>query len=315
MTVAPEDGYRYSCHLLEQIDSCQMATYKIRQKDAFRSVSHMRESSVHLVVTSPPYNLGKSYERRTELDKYLQPYEKFIQHLHRVLTNEGSVCWQVGNYVADGNVIPLDVVFFPIFERAGFVLKNRIVWHFRHGLHANKRFSGRYETILWFSKSDSPTFNLDPVRVPSLYPGKRGFKGPRKGRLTGNPAGKNPSDVWADVVLDDWESCFWDFPNVKSNHPEKTVHPCQYPVELAERCVLALSNEGDIVLDPFLGVGTTAIAAIRHNRNFVGYELDRTFVKEARSRVQLERRGKLATRTIGTPIPRPSGKVAQRQLE
>ena len=110
------------------------------------------------------------------------------------------------------------------------------------GLHCKKRLSGRYETILWFTKSDDYTFNLDPIRVPQKYPNKKYFKGKNKGKLSCNPLGKNPSDVW-------------EIPNVKHNHVEKTEHPCQFPVELVDRLVLSLTNEGDVVFDPFLDLG------------------------------------------------------------
>lgn len=93
---------------------------------------------------------------------------------------------------------------YQIFKKQRLKLRNRIVWHFGHGLHASKRFSGRYETILWFSKTDNYIFNLDSVRVPAKYPGKRHFKGPKKGQPSGNPLGKNPSDIW-EIIEQYWE--------------------------------------------------------------------------------------------------------------
>lgn len=96
----------------------------------------------------------------------------------RTLHDSGSICWQVGNYVNNGEIIPLDIALYPIFAGLGLHLRNRSVWHFEHGLHASKRFSGRYEVILWFTKSDRYTFNLDDVRVPQKYPNKKHFKGP-----------------------------------------------------------------------------------------------------------------------------------------
>lgn len=291
------------------------SSVQLKTGDAFKSLSRLEAGSVQLVVTSPPYNIGKSYETRTSLESYLKPYEAMAKNLYTALADTGSICWQVGNYVESGEVFPLDIYFYSLMKDAGFRLRNRIIWHFRHGLHANKRFSGRYETLLWFSKTDRYTFNLDPVRVPALYPGKRKFKGPNKGEPSGNPKGKNPSDFWHDIMLEDWESAIWDFPNVKANHPEKTDHPCQFPVELVERCVLALSNESDLVLDPFLGVGSTAVGSLRHGRRFLGYDLDSTYVEEARKRVELERKGLLRTRAIGTPVARPSGSVSRRPPE
>src|SRR5262249_24720879 len=161
-----------------------------------------------------------------------------------------SICWQVGNYVSNGHIVPLDLELSPIFKKLGLKLRNRIIWHFGHGLHCKKRFSGRYEVVLWYSKTDDYKFNLDNIRVPSKYPNKKHFKGPRKGELSGNPLGKNPSDVWNN---DDFGEV-WDIPNVNHNHVEKTDHPCQFPFGLVQRFVLALTDPGDNVFDPFLGV-------------------------------------------------------------
>ena len=289
-------------------------TMTIETGDSFDLVKRIADDSIQLVVTSPPYNIGKEYERKASMEEYCEPYSSFAEELYRVAANGGNVCWQVGNFVRKGAVVPLDVIFYPIFIRAGFVLRNRIIWHFRHGLHAQRRLSGRYETVLWFSKGE-PKFNLDPVRVPSLYPGKRRFKGPRKGELSGNPLGKNPSDFWPDLMLEEWENGVWDFPNVKANHPEKTTHPCQFPVELVERCVLAFSDPGDIVYDPFLGVGSAAVGAMRRGRRFIGSDVNEEYVRESRRRVELDEQGLLRTRRIGTPIALPKGKVAERPAE
>ncbi len=133
-------------------------------------------------------------------------------------------------------------------------------------------FQGRYETILWFTKSDDYTFNLDPVRIKRKYPGKKHFKGPNKGKYSGNPIGKNPSDIW-------------EIPNVKSNHVEKTVHPCQFPVVLVDRLVKSMSNEHDWVLDPFAGVGSAIISSIRNNRNAVGIEKYSKYIKIGEQRI------------------------------
>lgn len=245
-----------------------------------------------LIVTSPPYNIGKSYESRSSLDSYLEGQKAVLAECIRVLHPKGSICWQVGNYTDNGEIMPLDCLLFPVFRGFGLKLRNRIVWHFGHGLHCRKRLSGRYETINWWTKSDDYTWNLDPIRVPSKYPGKRHFKGPRKGKLSGNPKGKNPSDVW-------------EFPNVKNNHPEKTIHPCQFPVELVERLVLSMTDEYDDVLDPYLGVGSTAIAALMHNRNAYGCDIVEEYISLARERVSDFQSGKLKTRPMGKPVYNP----------
>jgi len=248
--------------------------------------------SIQLIVTSPPYNIGKEYEKKLHIDLYLEQQEKVITESVRTLSQSGSICWQVGNYVDRGSIIPLDTALFPIFSKLGLKMRNRIIWHFEHGLHCSRRFSGRYETILWFTKSEEYTFNLDPVRVPQKYPGKKYFKGPKAGQYSCNPLGKNPGDIWA-------------IPNVKSNHVEKTDHPCQFPVELIERLVLSLTNEGDWVLDPFLGTGTTIIAAIRHRRRGAGAEILSKYVQLAKQRIKQEMAGTLKTRPMDRPIYDP----------
>ena len=252
----------------------------------------MPDECLGLVITSPPYNIGKEYEKRLELASYIAEQEAVIRECVRCLAPQGSICWQVGNYVDSGSIIPLDTILYPIFTSLGLRMKNRIVWHFEHGLHCSRRFSGRYETIIWFTKTDRYTFNLDPVRVPQKYPGKKHFKGPKAGTYSCNPLGKNPGDLWA-------------IPNVKSNHVEKTDHPCQFPVELIERFVLSMTNEGDWVFDPFMGVGTTVVAAVRHNRRGAGAETVDRYVRLARSRIEEEMGGTLKTRPMHKPVYDP----------
>lgn len=260
--------------------------------DCLDLLPHIPSGFVKLVVTSPPYNLGKPYERRLDLDEYLLQQRRVIEECVRVLHDQGSICWQVGNYVDKGEIIPLDIVLYPIFTSLGLHLRNRIVWHFGHGLHASRRFSGRYEVILWFTKGDDYTFNLDAVRVPQKYPAKKHYKGPKKGEFSGNPLGKNPGDVW-------------EIPNVKANHVEKTSHPCQFPVELIERLVLSMTDEGDWVLDPFIGVGTTAIAALMHNRKAIGAEIVSDYIKIARERIHLAEKGQLRIRPMERSVYDP----------
>ncbi|MBX7042757.1 MAG: site-specific DNA-methyltransferase [Ignavibacteria bacterium] len=286
--------------------------YVIENGDCLTVLKKIEDGKFDLILTSPPYNVGKSYETKTSIEKYLETQEEIISELVRTLSDKGNLCWQVGNYVDKGEIFPLDIFYYQIFKKQGLKLRNRIVWHFGHGLHASNRFSGRYETLLWFSKTDDYIFNLDNVRVPSKYPGKRHFKGPKKGQPSGNPLGKNPSDIW-EIIEQDWDKAMWDIPNVKSNHPEKTEHPCQFPIELVERCVLALTNECSWVLDPFAGVGSTVIGAIKNNRNGMGIEKEKEYCKIANKRIEDLKEGRLKIRPINKPIHKPTGKdkVAQ----
>lgn len=284
--------------------------------DCLETLRTLPSGCAKLIITSPPYNIGKAYERTTVLAHYLDSLRPVIEQIIRVLSPEGSLCWQVGNYVEDAEVFPLDIYFYHLFKAQGLKLRNRIVWHFEHGLHASKRFSGRYETLLWFTKTDTYTFNLDSVRVPAKYPGKTHFKGEKRGQPSGNPLGKNPSDVWR-IVVQDWETALWNIPNVKANHPEKTLHPCQFPIELVERCVLALTNEDDWVLDPFSGVGSALLAALKNKRRAMGCEKEEEYIEIAKRRIADLYSGTLRYRQLGKPVHQPTGreKVAQIPME
>ena len=255
-------------------------------------LANMSDGSVRLVVTSPPYNIGKEYERSQTLDRYLGTQSEVIEECVRVMAEDGSLCWQTGNHVRNGEIVPLDILLYPIFRDLGLKMRNRVVWHFEHGLHCTKRLSGRYETISWYTKSNDYVFNVDPIRVPQKYPGKRHFKGPKAGQLSCNPLGKNPGDVWI-------------FPNVKHNHVEKTPHPCQFPVELVERLVLSMTQPDDLVFDPYMGVASTAVGAIRHGRRAAGAEINPEYHAVGLERVKAELQGVLRTRPMDRPVHRP----------
>ncbi|MDR3158893.1 MAG: site-specific DNA-methyltransferase [Zoogloeaceae bacterium] len=266
--------------------------------DCLELLASLPDESMQLIVTSPPYNLGKAYERKSALDRYLEWQDKVIEACIRVLRPEGSICWQVGNFVQAGAIVPLDIALYPSFARRGLKLRNRIIWHFEHGLHCSRRLSGRHETILWFTKTEQYLFDLDRIRVPQKYPGKKYFKGPKAGQYSCNPLGKNPGDVWA-------------IPNVKNNHVEKTVHPCQFPVELVERLVLSMTRDGDWVLDPFAGVGSALVAALKNERRAVGAELSSEYCAIARERISQCASGFLKSRPMNQPIydPQKAGRA------
>jgi adenine-specific DNA-methyltransferase len=287
--------------------------HHIIKGDTFELINTLKDNSVDLLITSPPYNVGKAYEKQLDFHTYLKPYEAFAKVAFTKIAPTGSLCWEVGNYVKDGEVYPLDIYFYELFKEAGFKLRNRIIWHFEHGLHASRRFSGRYETILWFTKSDAYTFNLDPVRVPAKYPGKLHYKGEKRGLPSGNPLGKNPSDLWT-ILTQDWACELWNIPNVKSNHPEKTIHPCQFPIELVQRCILALTNPGDTVLDPFMGVGSALIAAMLHDRRGLGFEISDEYIEIAERRIHDYLNNTLKIRPLGKPVYQPTGREKVSQI-
>ncbi len=237
---------------------------RIHLGDCRELLSALPDASVDLVVSSPPYNLGKEYEARVELNRYLRGQEEVLAECVRVLRPTGSLFWQVGAFSDGGALIPLDIKFFPILESLGLIPRNRIVWARQHGLHATRKFSARHETILWFTRSDRYKFFLDAIRVPQKYQNKKAYRGDRAGELSSHPLGKNPGDIWV-------------FRNVKHNHEEQTIHPAQFPEDLVARCLLATTEIGDTVLDPYMGVGTVAVVARDHGRHYLGAEIDAAY--------------------------------------
>lgn len=262
--------------------------------------------SVDLVITSPPYCMGKAYEDpHNDIETFREQHERIFDDIYRIVKPNGSICWQIGYHVSEKCIIPLDYIIYDIFTEKSksfeypFILRNRIIWTFGHGLNSARRFSGRHETILWFTKGDSLEFNLDEVRVPQKYPGKRAYKGPHKGELSGNPLGKNPSDVW-------------EIPNVKAKHIEKTEHPCQFPVAIPQRLIKALTHENDLILDPFMGSGTTGVAAVVEKRRFAGAELQADYYDIAIGRITdaIEGRAKIRD-DVPVAAPNPNAAVAK----
>lgn len=280
--------------------------------EAFLDNVEKSRVKAQLMVTSPPYNLGKVYEKRAPIEKYLEWQGSIVKRLPPLIAAGGHVCWQTGNYVDNGHVQPLDIYLHPLFERAGFTLRNRIVWVYNHGLHCSRRFSGRYETILWYTLTDKDeyTFNLDAIRVPAKYPNKKHFKGPKAGQRSGNPLGKNPGDFWESVSSNVWDN----IPNVKGQHIEKTDHPCQYPVGLVERLILALTDPGDLVIDPFMGVGSSGVAAALHERRFWGCDKEKKYVRKAKQRIDAALAGRPVHRPHDRALYVPSSKEGTLQI-
>lgn len=284
--------------------------------DCIELLRSMPDESCDLIITSPPYCIGKEYEKKvTDIKSFIEQQDRIIEDVYRVLKIGGSVCWQVGYHITEKEVIPLDYYVYQVFsehtkdKEPPLKLRNRIVWTFGHGLHPASRFSGRHEMILWFTKGDNYHFNLDSVRVPQKYPGKRSYRGKKKGQLSGNKLGKNPSDIWRDIQ----SSTIWDIPNVKANHVEKTEHPCQFPVALPTRLIKALCPPEGIVLDPYMGAGTTGVAAVLENRRFVGAELSKDYYRIAKDRIKQAIDGTVPIRE-DKPVAEPNSRFSVARL-
>lgn len=265
-------------------------------------LASMPGSSADLALTSPPYFMGKDYDRSYNVSDFVKDTEEIFPLVSEKIRHGGNICWQIGSHVQSNVAIPLDYLVYQVADKVdNLYLRNRVIWTFEHGIHARKRFSGRHETILWYSKGDEYFFDLDRVRVPQKYPGKRYYKGPKKGELSGNPLGKNPGDVW-------------DIPNVKANHVEKTGHPCQFPIGLCERLIKALCPSNGIVFDPFTGSGSAGVAAILNGARFVGAELSAEYCKIAEARLNQAEAGSVPFRPVDRPVwkPKQTDAVARR---
>ncbi len=248
--------------------------------DCKKLLKKIKSESVDLIITSPPYCIKKAYEdRKDDINTFRHVHLDIIEDIYRILKPGGSICWQVGYHVNKSSIIPLDYIVYDMFSTFSekkdmpLILRNRIIWTFGHGLNSSTKFSGRHETILWFTKGEQYDFHLDNVRVPQKYPGKRYYKGPKKGEYSGNPLGKNPGDVW-------------EIPNVKANHIEKTEHPCQFPVVIPQRLIKALVPENGVIFDPFMGSGTTGLAASIEKVRFIGSELMKEYYDIATDRIK-----------------------------
>ena len=275
--------------------------------DCQKLLKEIPNETVDLIITSPPYCMKKAYEDpKADTETFKELHTSIFDDIYRILKPGGSICWQIGYHVSNSSIIPLDYLVYEIFTSKNdhleypLILRNRIIWTFGHGLNSTQRFSGRHEMILWFTKGENYNFNLDCVRVPQKYPGKRHYKGEHKGELSGNPYGKNPSDVW-------------DIPNVKANHIEKTEHPCQFPVTIPQRLIRALTNKTDIILDPFMGSGTTALAAFVENRKFIGAEIKQDYYNLTARRIENAINGDIKIRD-DIPVMTPNTNMAVAKL-
>jgi DNA modification methylase len=235
------------------------------------------DKSVDLVVTSPPYNIDVKYGNKTVKGKvseskgvkyadnmkeedYRRMLDVVFSECKRVISDTGSIWINIKNRCVNGVVMP------PFWIQDYFrdmYLKNLIIWNFDWGGSTNKRFAPRYEFVFWFVKDkEKYTFNLDDVKIPALNYRPDRYKSQMK----------NPTDVWRISM-------------VSGNFEERTSHPAQYPEELIERIILAGTNKGEIVLDPFMGSGTTAAVAKKLGRHYIGFETVEEYCKIAKERL------------------------------
>jgi DNA modification methylase len=240
-----------------------MKGLKILQGDALELFHLIEDSSVDVVIADPPYNLGKNYGNNHDIkgfDEYLGFSRDWLSESHRVLKENGTI------YVFMG--VRFVSYLFDILDRQlGFFFNSWISWHYTQGLGKTRGFSPRHDDILMFSKGEKHIFNLDDVRIPQKYYRERN-----------NMRGANPGDVW-------------EFSHVHYCNENRQNHPTQKPEGLIERMILASSNESSLILDPFLGSGTTARVCQQLERKFIGFELNPEYVNIAENRLKEPFRG------------------------
>ena len=230
---------------------------------------------VNLTITSPPYNIGKEYERIMSVEAYVQWSIEWIHEVFRLTSDSGAFWLNVGYLEKPGAAKALPIPYL-LWDKVPFYFIQEVVWNYAAGVAGRKFFSPRNEKLLWYVKDkDNYTFNLDDVRDPNVkYPHQK-----KNGKLKCNPNGKNPTDVWQISKVTS---------GTNRSSVERTSHPAQFPVALIERIVKASSNMGELILDPFLGSGTTAVVALQNQRRFLGFELKKAYCDIAIQRIEQE---------------------------
>ncbi len=256
--------------------------------DAIEVMSQFPDACVDLVATDPPYNLGKRYGRYAD-NRPWEEYESFtrewLAQAVRVLKPTGSI------YVFMG-VRFIARLYAMLEDEFGLNFNGWITWHYTQGMGRTRGFSPRHEDILYFTKGQEFTFNLDDIRIPQKYYRQRN-----------NMAGANPGDVWH-------------FSHVHYSNPERENHPTQKPEALMERIIRASSNPGDVVLDPFVGSGTTCKVAAVLGRQWIGIDVNPEYIEMSRRRIArpFVRFDSIDPRTKRTPRDLPSEVSAQISL-
>lgn len=241
--------------------------------DCLDLMKKIDSSLVDLTVTSPPYNIGKEYEDPMPLENYLDWCKDWISEIHRVTKNQGAFWLNIGylEIPEKGKAVPIPYL---LWDKTPFYFIQEVIWNYGAGVAGRKFFSPRNEKLLWYVKDqENYVFNLDDIRDKNVkYPNQK-----KNGKLKCNPLGKNPTDVWQ-------------IPKVTSganrSSKERMPHPAQFPIALIDRIVKASSNPNEIVLDPFLGSGTSAIVALSNKRKFVGFEINEKYCDLAVERIK-----------------------------
>lgn len=253
----------------------------LHNKDCIAGLREISDGTVDLIFADPPFNIGYAYDKyddSRDSDEYLAWSRDWTAEVARVLKPDGTFWLAIGDdYAAELKVM--------LQQEHGLTCRSWVVWYYTFGVNCKYKFS-RSHTHLFHMVKDkkSFTFNLDDIRIPSarqlVYGDKRA-----------NPKGRLPDDTWvlrpqdlAEGFTPDEDT--WYFPRVCGTFKERAGwHGCQMPEQLLGRIIRACSNEGELVLDPFAGSGTTLAVAKKMRRHYVGYEISEDYAKLVRKRL------------------------------
>jgi adenine-specific DNA-methyltransferase len=260
--------------------ACEGEGYAVYCIDCMEAMPPLPPAVIDLTVTSPPYNIGKEYERPLPIEEYVAWSERWFAEVYRLTTAQGAFWLNLGyvEFPARARAVPLPYL---LWAKCPFFLVQEVVWNYGAGVAARKALSPRNEKFLWYVKDPANyTFNLDEIRDPDVaYPRQK-----KRGKLRCNTLGKNPSDVWQIAKVTS---------GMDRSSPERAPHPAQFPLDLVTRIIKGFSRPGDLILDPFMGSGTTAEACLREGREVIGLEVRRDycdFIAKRLSRVRESQR-------------------------
>ena len=247
--------------------------YAIYNADSLELLKSFPNEVVDLFFTSPPYNIGKEYEKIIPVEEYLAWSELWIKEIYRSTKNTGAFIYNIG-YLSIPNLGHAIPIAYLMWNRTPFYLNQEIIWNYGAGVATKYYLSPRNEKLLWFVKNeDNYCFNLDDIRDPNvLYPNQK-----KNGKLRCNTLGKNPSDVWQIAKVTSGSG---------RASKERTKHPAQFPLDLCDRVIKGFSNTGEIVVDPFMGSGSSLESCLRNNRFTIGIEINQEYCRMAHERIR-----------------------------
>lgn len=251
---------------------CKGEKFAIYNMDCLFAMRKLPENFLDLTITSPPYNIGKEYEQKLSTSEYIDWCTQWIAEIYRITKPSGAFWLNLGYISIEGRAKAIPLPYL-LWDKIPFYLLQELVWNYGAGVASKKTLSPRNEKFLWYVKDpDSYTFNLDEIRDPDVkYPNQK-----KNGKLRCNTAGKNPSDVWQVAKVTS---------GANRSSTERAPHPAQFPTDLIDRLVKGFSGQSDLLLDPFMGSGTTAECAIRANRYVIGFELNEEYCEHIEDRL------------------------------